>query len=74
MIPSDITTPEQARHWCRVNGYSAEQTESMVAEWSAPSVSATIIPVSKPTPAPSPIIEEDDDEDDWDEDEDDSEE
>ena len=32
-IPSDITTPDDARHWLRVNGFSAEKTESLVKEW-----------------------------------------
>jgi hypothetical protein len=32
-IPSDITTPDDARHWLRVNGFSAEKTEALVKEW-----------------------------------------
>jgi hypothetical protein len=45
-IPSDIKTADEARHWLRVNGFSAEKTESLVREW------------SESTPAPAPVIEE----------------
>ena len=45
-IPSDIKTADDARHWLRVNGFSAEKTESLVREW------------SESTPAPAPVIEE----------------
>jgi len=45
-IPSDIKTADDARHWLRVNGFSAEKTESLVREW------------SESTPVPAPVIEE----------------
>jgi len=45
-IPSDIKTADEARHWLRVNGFSAEKTESLVREW------------SESTPVPAPVIEE----------------
>jgi hypothetical protein len=71
-IPSDITKIEEARHWCRVNGYSAEATESMVAEWAG-----NPTPVEEPKEelldaSPEPEVEDWDDEDeeeDWDEEE-----
>ena len=78
-IPSDIKTPEEVRHWLRVNGHSAEKAQAMAAEWSAsttPAVSTPVAPVSMP--APSTVTDEDDDdsdeEEDWDEDEIDEEE
>ena len=73
-IPSDITTPEEVRHWLRVNGHSAEKAQAMAAEWSAsttPAVSIPVAPVSMP--APSPVTDEDDDDSDEDEDWDDDE-
>jgi hypothetical protein len=45
-IPSDITTAEAARQWLRVNGYSAEKTDALVAEW------------VNSSPAPAPVVEE----------------
>jgi hypothetical protein len=51
-IPSDIKTADEARHWLRVNGFSAEKTESLVREW------------SESTPAPAPVIEEVEEEED----------
>jgi len=65
-IPSDITSAENAKHWLRVNGYSAEKAEAIAAEWSA---SSTPVAPAVSAPAPNPVIEEDDEED-WDEDED----
>lgn len=53
-IPSDIKTADDARHWLRVNGFSAEKTESLVREWSE----------STPAPAPAPVIEEVEEEED----------
>lgn len=35
-IPSDIKTADDARHWLRVNGFSAEKTEALVREWVEP--------------------------------------
>ena len=67
-IPSDITQVEDARHWCRVNGYSAEATESMVAEWmGAPA--PIIEPEEELDASPEPeMVEWDEEEDeDWDE-------
>ena len=64
-IPSNITSAEDAKHWLRVNGYSAEKAEALAAEWSA---SSTPVVPAVSAPAPSPVIEED--EEDWDEDED----
>ena len=61
-IPSNITSAEDAKHWLRVNGYSAEKAEAIAAEWSA---SSTPVVPAVSAPAPSPVIEED-----WDEDED----
>jgi len=49
-IPSDIKTADEARHWLRVNGFSAEKTESLVREWSESTPA--------PAPAPAPVIEE----------------
>jgi len=69
-IPSDITSAEEAKHWLRVNGYSAEKAEAIAAEWSA---SSTPVAPTVSAPAPNPVIEEDDEED-WDEDEIDEEE
>lgn len=67
-IPSDITKIEDARHWCRVNGYSVEATESMVAVWAG-----NPIPVEEPEEvdaSPEPEVvewdEEEDEEEDWD--------
>ena len=40
-IPSDITTPEDARHWLRVNGHSAEKADALAAEWSASTTPST---------------------------------
>jgi hypothetical protein len=71
-IPSDITTAEDAKHWLRVNGHSAEKAEAIAAEWAASSTPAA--PTVSVVPAPSPVIEEEDDDDDWDEDEIDEEE
>ena len=73
-IPSDITTPEEVRHWLRVNGHSAEKAEAVAAEWSA---ATPVAPISMP--APSPVIDEededwDDEDEDWDDDEIDEEE
>jgi hypothetical protein len=51
-IPSDIKTADEARHWLRVNGFSAEKTEALVREW------------SESTPAPAPVIEEVEEEED----------
>jgi hypothetical protein len=61
-IPSDITKIEDARHWCRVNGFSVEATESMVAEWDA-----TPVPTATKTVAvTAPVVEEpEEDEDEW---------
>ena len=42
-IPSDITTPDDARHWLRVNGFSAEKTEALVKEWAE---NPTSVPVT----------------------------
>ena len=67
IIPSDIRNIEDARHWLKVNGYSEEQIESTLANWSALGASA---------PAPTPLIVEDEEEE-WgweDEDEEDLEE
>lgn len=44
-IPSDITTAEAARQWLRVNGYSVEKTDALVAEW------------VNSTPTPAPVVE-----------------
>ena len=70
-IPSDIKTPEDAKHWLRVNGFSAEKAEALAAEWSASTISTPATPVSMP--APSPVVDEEDDWDDEDEDWDDDE-
>ncbi len=51
-IPSDIKTADDARHWLRVNGFSAEKTEALVREW------------SESAPAPAPVIEEVEEEED----------
>jgi|DEB0MinimDraft_3_1074331.scaffolds.fasta_scaffold117739_2 hypothetical protein len=62
-IPSDILKIEDARHWCRVNGYSVEATEGMVAEWSG-----NPLPVEEVLEAsPEPEVEEweEDEEDEW---------
>ena len=64
-IPSDITQVEDARHWCRVNGYSAEATESMVAEWMG-NPAPVVEPEVELDASPEPEVEEGDDEDeDW---------
>jgi len=61
-IPSDITKIEDARHWCRVNGFSVEATESMVAEWDATSVPTA----TKTVAVTAPVVEEpEEDEDEW---------
>jgi hypothetical protein len=61
-IPSDITKIEDARHWCRVNGFSVEATESMVAEWDAAPVSTA----TKTVAVTAPVVEEpEEDEDEW---------
>ena len=70
-IPSDITTPEEVRHWLRLNGHSAEKADALAAEWSASTISTPATPVSMP--APSPVVDEEDDWDDEDEDWDDDE-
>jgi len=70
-IPNDITTPEEVRHWLRVNGHSAEKADALAAEWSASTISTPATPVSMP--APSPVVDEEDDWDDEDEDWDDDE-
>lgn len=61
-IPTDITNPEDAKHWLIVNGYSIESAESIMANWSA-SVS----------PSSAPIVEEEAEEvledDDWEDEE-----
>jgi len=49
-IPSDITNIEDARHWLRVNGYSSESIESIIADWSTSTESA-------------PMVDDEDDED-----------
>lgn len=51
-IPSNITTPDDARHWLRVNGFSAEKTEALVKEWA-----------ENPTSDPVPIEEAETEED-----------
>lgn len=59
-IPSDITKIEDARHWCRVNGFSVEATESMVAEWDAAPAATKTVAVA------APVVEEpEEDEDEW---------
>jgi len=68
-IPSDITKIEDARHWCRVNGYSAEATESMVAEWvgnPAPIEETEELLDASPDPEVVEWDEEEDEEEDWD--------
>jgi hypothetical protein len=60
-IPSDIKSIDAAREWCRVNGYSEEQMQSMVASWSG---------LEKSAPASAPIFIEEDVEEDWEDDED----
>ena len=69
-IPSDITQVEDARHWCRVNGYSVEATDAMVAEWMgnpAPVVEIQEELDSSPEPE---VVEWDEEEDeDWEDDE-----
>jgi len=49
-IPNDIKSIDAAREWCRVNGYSEEQMQTMVSSWSALEESAPSAPI---------IIEED---------------
>ena len=49
-IPNDIKSIDAAREWCRVNGYSEEQMQTMVASWLALDESAPSAPI---------IIEED---------------
>ena len=77
-IPSDIKTPEDAKHWLRVNGHSAEKAEAITAEWSASTTPVVSTPVASVSmPAPSSVTDEDDDSDedeDWDDDEIDEEE
>ena len=65
-IPSNITNPDEAKHWLRVNGYSAERAEAIAAEWAASDA---------PDPAPNmeEEVEEEWEDEDW-EDEDESEE
>ena len=73
-IPSDITTPEEVRHWLRVNGHSAEKAEALAAEWGASTTPVVSTPVASVSmPAPSPVTDEDDDDSDEDEDWDDDE-
>lgn len=68
-IPSDITQVEDARHWCRVNGYSAEATESMVAEWMG-EPAPIIEPEEELDASPEPEVEDWDEEDeDWEDEE-----
>jgi hypothetical protein len=55
IIPSHITTIEDARHWLRINGYSQERIESMLADWSALEESAPLLEA----------VEDDSEEDDW---------
>lgn len=63
-IPSDITKIEDARHWCRVNGFSVEATESMVAEWDA--APAPVPTATKTVAVTAPVVEEpEEDEDEW---------
>lgn len=73
-IPSDITKIEDARHWCRVNGYSVEATDAMVAEWVG-----NPAPIIEPeeelidaSPEPE-VVEWDEEDEDWEEDEEESE-
>ena len=73
-IPSDIKTPEDAKHWLRVNGHSAEKAEAITAELSASTTPVVSTPVASVSmPAPSPVVNEDDDDSDEDEDWDDDE-
>lgn len=67
IIPSDITNPADARHWLRVNGYSAEAADSIIAEWSG-----NPIPVEEPVldASPEPEVEEWEDDEEEDEEED----
>ena len=62
-IPNDIKSIDAAREWCRVNGYSEEQMQTMVASWSALDESAPIFVEEE-------VDEEWEDDEDEDEDED----
>ena len=65
-IPNDIKSIDAAREWCRVNGYSEEQMQTMVASWLALDESAPIFVEEE-------VDEEWEDSEEWEDDEDEDE-
>ena len=69
-IPSDITQVEDARHWCRVNGYSVEATDAMVAEWMGnPAPAVEIEEKLDASPEPEVVEWDEEEDEDWEDDE-----